>query len=1004
MRSPCPPGCCGTLACANRDRHCKKVFGLVDGTVIKAIPAPALNKWTQTDPAFKQLTFGMGCHQLLRRSIKLARSGRQADADSGSDDAASDDDLLRAPGDDTKTYQKTQRRARQKGFGFVASNTAFVKLLIWVITSPFLMKLHYKWFKHGQSFNAGHIGQDRRNPLFDLCNMETSPAVSVVSSLSQMLFSTHHKFKEHWSLLNLSIGEEWGSSIMLLVRSTLLLMIGNVWRRLVKYFLQWPWPLVPLVDEKSSQEQKRRAAERVTSEPECCLDVGVGRKIKAQARSADQLLGNEDLLCFLTWFFNQIILTSSFIECLFASFRQWMLRLNKPISAASLVRKHVNSRALRIHKFLQSRKTARAQRDRNIRESHHRQCRPLWADRRGPAKGKCKAHSLYVGKYVSREWEVRRAAGALWSHELRRELLTEGWQAWKALSRDEKKRWKSKAQRRRTMFRQNNPLQAMVADLREKAQMSSTAPIYDQDSPWKRGTDDTPIHLYDYAKLVDETPGYVSNKSAAFRKKFGEVVYPDPNFPKTVRVELPCLEKYPECSATIDDDEKAAVEALVEVMRLGVAPVGSKKHRSAPIAPILKFHHALRNLNVFVQILSYKANPFTAECVRIQSPDAHTPPYELTLELGELAGQECVEVIDEFDCCLRVVRECEGAWKVHRLHYDCTPSGPETVIVTKDEIIDERAAKAAQQSNVLVSRALNALKIAKGTKETSRKRRQGEGLERVLRNARKKRRTKDTQINTGHGDSEDDAVRSSGRGSMALRLARKAMNVKDKSHNKVSKEDNDSDSSAGAASKGGSGSAGDKTPAADKPEPVKDGTGTPEPEDDPDDAASEAESTESRRSGFVDMSDKSGGDNDSDAPYLEGIRDDWEDAALETERNERKKADGAQKRESFLSGLERDELDRLYRKGQARPIGRVAGQRLEETSAAAHVACYCPAHTRYGERCSVWVTLRKVKNIGGLEKWIAAQDEYATSADHLRAFDQFAYGTPLKPQRRRTRT
>ena len=114
-------------------------------------------------------------------------------------------------------------------------------------------------------------------------------------------------------------------------------MFGGLLRRLVRAWQCWPWMLINIIDPRNSMAFRRRWAQ-TKDEPECCLDP-MCRKLRRRVKEVEDFF-TVKIHRFLMVLFNQAVYTTSFMECLFASYRQWLSRSKKALHVATLQAKH----------------------------------------------------------------------------------------------------------------------------------------------------------------------------------------------------------------------------------------------------------------------------------------------------------------------------------------------------------------------------------------------------------------------------------------------------------------------------------------------------------------------------------------------------------------------------------------------------------------------------------------------------------------------------------------
>ena len=98
------------------------------------------------------------------------------------------------------------------------------------------------------------------------------------------------------------------------------IMLGQIFRKLVFPWRQYPWRLCQLV--AGSAEQQKRCAEDLLAAEECCLDTFFSAKLQRDYPSVEQLT-DPQFQANLRVVFDRVVLTSTFIERQFASFSRW---------------------------------------------------------------------------------------------------------------------------------------------------------------------------------------------------------------------------------------------------------------------------------------------------------------------------------------------------------------------------------------------------------------------------------------------------------------------------------------------------------------------------------------------------------------------------------------------------------------------------------------------------------------------------------------------------------
>ena len=99
---------------------------------------------------------------------------------------------------------------------------------------------------------------------------------------------------------------------------------------------------MPLADPDVPLHVKRNIADILFAVPEETLDPHFSLKIKKMVGEPEKLLGELfQLLLFVA--FNEVVISTAFVECLFAQFKQLLLQIPKPPSVSLLAGKHMQS-------------------------------------------------------------------------------------------------------------------------------------------------------------------------------------------------------------------------------------------------------------------------------------------------------------------------------------------------------------------------------------------------------------------------------------------------------------------------------------------------------------------------------------------------------------------------------------------------------------------------------------------------------------------------------------
>ena len=421
----------------------------------------------------------------------------------------SDAELLGLPQADPKAWSKQEGRRALKVLRWIESVGTLHFILLWLHVAQPVMHLHATLFKYAQDNPSCEA---KKSYLFSMCNFSKSAAYRALLELTRTLTS-----RTPWSILEGILGfpvEQWPHEFKHAARISVLNLLGQVWRRLVNCYTTWPWLMVRIADPDVPEEQKRSLARGLFSVPEENLDAGFSLKVRRQARTIDALL-SEEWQQFLFHVVNQCIISTAFVECLFAHFKQWLQRSPKPLSSPLLQAKHMTSsfkRACKVKRGLQQEKKLR---------TPTKKRRPEWAIRRGES-GQKNARHVWIGEQV-RQREVGVSS---------QEAFRVACNGWPTASVEDKARCKKTAQNKNR-----------VSSLMKTASVEMiNLPTLDLASPWDVAEGhDLPLPPGDVSRIMDIKNGVTHY--AGVWKEGGQRIQPDPDFPAEVRYFKPLKDR-----------------------------------------------------------------------------------------------------------------------------------------------------------------------------------------------------------------------------------------------------------------------------------------------------------------------------------------------------------------------------------------------------------------------------------------------------------------------------
>jgi hypothetical protein len=117
--------------------------------------------------------------------------------------------------------------------------------------------------------------------------------------------------------------DDWPDNHWWAIRSVLLTLLGTARRRLLKEWDCYPWRLHRVFDSRRPVVDRFQAAAEFLALGPCCLDPGFSRKLRLRRTTVADLM-HPDVHRFRVQAFNQVTLSTQWLECAFASLKQWV--------------------------------------------------------------------------------------------------------------------------------------------------------------------------------------------------------------------------------------------------------------------------------------------------------------------------------------------------------------------------------------------------------------------------------------------------------------------------------------------------------------------------------------------------------------------------------------------------------------------------------------------------------------------------------------------------------
>ena len=414
----CPAGCCGEVACADREKSIARAFDLYERVALTMITVPASNKWTSMDRNLRKEALLLSLWGITRRAMQRALKVDETDDPDVSIVVAAAP-ALQSPG----VHKVLESAGAKKAVAFHADSQSEFNTLCWITCCSPAMRLHYNLFKNGRWLSHCPSDRDRLSTFdfygSDLCR---SPASALMAQWSAMLLEPRGSGKELLALLVARYGElaSWPASRLGRLRTSLIRGICYVWLRIVRELSREPYVAGAIFDPLIPLSQRKTKAAALWAKAACCLDLGVTRVMKEVFEAHGELFGIDEQDFFYT-LYERCVLTSTFVEHVFS----FMTGISgTPKGLPSMTAKHC------LHQVGNG--AARWRTERGVQRTSGR-CRPAWAQAFS-GRGYCRRTGLHeFATYCSRKAATVGLEPQAWANE------------WRALSQLEKNRWAAKA-------------------------------------------------------------------------------------------------------------------------------------------------------------------------------------------------------------------------------------------------------------------------------------------------------------------------------------------------------------------------------------------------------------------------------------------------------------------------------------------------------------------------------------------------------------------------------
>ncbi|CAE7228131.1 SSRP1 [Symbiodinium natans] len=293
------------------------------------------------------------------------------------------------------------------------------------------MRLHWVLFKTATWYSDRPKTTEDERPtvtLKDFCNPATNPGQKVLFELVQLLRDPARGF----SAVCFFFGrfQDWPQARKRVALRSVLIVVGQLVRKIIEPFNTYPWQLATLADPDSDERIRRICARELFQAPPCCVDSGCSARLRAT--SVDACVSS-DFMEFFQVLFERVVLTSTFVERRFAHFSHWTDVKGKGTSLCLLAAKHVTRTFKDVVDLWKKRTLPDTARGGTTNAS-----RPSWCRKSQAAARLNGYHMFSQDRAADRD---RSCQGA----EESAAFLDDALQAWRALPEEEKQTWSQRA-------------------------------------------------------------------------------------------------------------------------------------------------------------------------------------------------------------------------------------------------------------------------------------------------------------------------------------------------------------------------------------------------------------------------------------------------------------------------------------------------------------------------------------------------------------------------------
>jgi hypothetical protein len=273
--------------CCESDRESKVKFGTAHNNMaLIAMPeVPAPSKWTKLGPAGDFFVIGFVCHSFLPASFRMAYKSlkfKPPEIDSIASDAQLSLDL---------SFSEVAGKRLAGTLTFLETPECKARIIILAIATEATRYLTEYFLVCARDAHDPR----RSPPLLDCLHPAYSPLTTVLQYLAHLLMhqGDDGRLIFVWRQQGFASLAEWmveNPNQLRLLRRSILLCSGSVYRRHVFPLMQPPWCLCILCDIRASDELRTEVSNKWDKQNFCCVRPGMAANWKKRGITSEHLL------------------------------------------------------------------------------------------------------------------------------------------------------------------------------------------------------------------------------------------------------------------------------------------------------------------------------------------------------------------------------------------------------------------------------------------------------------------------------------------------------------------------------------------------------------------------------------------------------------------------------------------------------------------------------------------------------------------------------------------